>query len=120
MLQNGHLEMVMAPLAQANSTGNSIRWRWSATVNLSTMKRKILVTTLIAALPSMLAAQHFCATDEVTRRTLQAMGITEPAEPITFDVDAARGGGGSITIPVVVHVVWNSPPRTLPSRRSIR
>ncbi len=35
------------------------------------------------------------------------MGVTEPVEPQAFDVDAARGGGGSITIPVVVHVVWN-------------
>lgn len=97
----------MAHPAIGQRAGNSFGRVWSATFNLAAMKRNVLVTTLIAALPSFLAAQHFCASDEATRLTLQSMGVTEPAAPQAFDVDAARGGGGSITIPALVHIVWN-------------
>lgn len=79
-------------------------------VYLATMLRHALVL-LIASIPSTAWAQGSCPSQELTRRLLERGGF---ARVIDHPVDPSVRSGGDPTIPVVVHVVWNTPAENVP------
>jgi len=64
---------------------------------------------LVAALPSA-QAQERCTTHTITQRWLEQHGqSTDLARAAKKAHKGERKGGGTSTIPVAVHVVWNNP-----------
>jgi len=78
------------------------------------MRTLLLLPALIASVIDV-AAQDRCASHTLTQRHLQDQGLPT-------DIGAALGklprgvvkGGGNLTIPVVVHVVWNTSAENVP------
>lgn len=76
---------------------------------------RFLLTTL--SLPVILGsatAQEHCMAEVITRRQLIANGGTGDLLPALQQVPRGSVRGGLQTVPVVVHVVWNTPAENVP------
>lgn len=83
------------------------------------MKRT--VTLLSVALLTLLAhaqQQHTCSAHEITQRHLDALGQPEGlqtyASNIAHSTPSVQKAGGVLTVPIVVHVVWNTSAENIP------
>ncbi|MBS1570103.1 MAG: hypothetical protein JST45_11805 [Bacteroidetes bacterium] len=71
---------------------------------------------LAAALPITAFAQNNCLSRTITERWLQEHGkhMDLAQEAAQLESQGIRGGSGTMTIPVVVHVVWNTAAENVP------
>lgn len=77
--------------------------------------RTLLILTALLAPVLELGAQDRCASHTVTQRHLQDQGLaTNIGEALGKLPRGVVKGGGNLTIPVVVHVVWNTPSENVP------
>ncbi len=73
------------------------------------MIRPLLIAALSLTVLSTLQAQERCTAHSITQQWLQANGqSTDLVEASRATQKGTRLGGGSPTVPVVVHVVWNT------------
>lgn len=74
------------------------------------MIRPLLSAALLLFVLPSIQAQERCTSHTITQQWLQAHGRSTDLLQATKDVrKGVRKGGGTPTVPVVVHVVWNTP-----------
>lgn len=82
------------------------------------MQRPLLftLTLFIAAISSsqQLPPEH-CTAHSITQRFLQQQGLSTNIQGSLPPMDSRGGGGGTLTVPVVVHVVWNTSAENVPT-----
>jgi Pregnancy-associated plasma protein-A/GEVED domain len=78
------------------------------------MTRTLTLSTLLAIALSAINAQERCTAHTITQRWLEQHGQATALAPTIHHHDGARKAGGTATIPVVVHVVWNSAAENVP------
>ena len=76
------------------------------------MRHLILAMSAAMLLPAVMKSQLRCISQEVTQHMLQGQGIQAPVHE-QRPVPMLRAGG-SYTVPVVVHVVWNTSAENVP------
>jgi hypothetical protein len=82
------------------------------------MLRPVLftLTLFIAVISSgqQIAPEH-CTAHSITQRFLQQQGLPTNIQEALPAMDSRGGGGGTLTVPVVVHVVWNTSAENVPT-----
>ena len=73
------------------------------------MRRSLTLAALIATMLPLLHGQERCTARTITQRWLEEHGLSTDIAAAARSVPAAQARGGTATIPVVVHVVWNIP-----------
>ncbi len=72
------------------------------------MIRSLTLAALLATLLPALRAQERCTAHSITQRWLQQQGLSTDLAEAARAIPRSGARGGTATIPVVVHVVWNT------------